>query len=95
MQGRRQFVDKVVLRFRLSERVPQQNLYRRLSELLDWDFLYGQTQALYSHMGLPSLDRWCSLSSCSSADWKTWSATAVSSSTAACGSISSIFWATR
>lgn len=56
MQGHKQFVDKVVLRFCLSERVPKQNLYRRLAELLDWDFLYAQTQALYSHTGQPSLD---------------------------------------
>jgi transposase len=56
MQGHKQFVDKVVLRFRLSERVPKQNLYRRLAELLDWSFLYEQTQALYSHTGQPSLD---------------------------------------
>jgi transposase len=56
MQGHKQFVDKVVLRFRLSERVPPHNLYRRLAELLDWDFLYEQTQALYSHTGQPSLD---------------------------------------
>ncbi|MGI4824455.1 MAG: transposase [Janthinobacterium lividum] len=56
MQGHQQFVDKVVLRFRLSERVPKQNLYRRLAELLNWDFLYQQTQALYSHTGQPSLD---------------------------------------
>jgi len=40
----------------LSERVPTQNLYRRLAELLDWDFLYQQTQAFYSHTGQPSLD---------------------------------------
>jgi transposase len=56
MQGHKQFADKVVLRFRLSERVPKQNLYRRLAELLDWDFLYQQTLALYSHTGQPSLD---------------------------------------
>jgi transposase len=56
MQGHKQFVDKVVLRFRLSERVPKQNLYRRLAEVLDWDFLYQQTQTLYSHTGQPSLD---------------------------------------
>ena len=55
-QGHKQFVDKVVLRFRLSERVPKHNLYRRLVELLDWDFLYAQTQAFYSHTGQPSLD---------------------------------------
>jgi transposase len=56
MQGHKQFVDKVVLRFQLSERVPKQNLYRRLAELLDWDFLYERTQDLYSHTGQPSLD---------------------------------------
>lgn len=56
MQGHKQFVDKVVLRFQLSERVPKYNLYRRLAELLDWDFLYEQTRVLYSHTGQPSLD---------------------------------------
>ena len=45
-----------MLRFRLSERVPEQDLYRQLVELLDWDFLYRQTQDLYSHTGQPSLD---------------------------------------
>ncbi|MFD1874824.1 hypothetical protein [Hymenobacter bucti] len=45
MQGHKQFTDNV-LRFRLSERVPKQNLYHRLAELLDWDFLYQQTQSL-------------------------------------------------
>ena len=56
MQGHKQFVDKVMLRFRLSERVPKQNLYRRLAELLDWDFLYQQTQLLYSPTRQPSFD---------------------------------------
>jgi transposase len=56
MQGHKQFPDRVVLRFRLSERVPKQNLYRRLAELLDWDFLYEQTRSLYSHTGQFSLD---------------------------------------
>jgi hypothetical protein len=36
--------------------VPKQNLYRRLARLIDWNFLYQQTQALYSHTGQPSLD---------------------------------------
>jgi transposase len=56
MQGHKQFPDRVVLRFRLSERAPRHNLYRRLAELLDWSFLYEQTQDLYSHTGQPSLD---------------------------------------
>jgi transposase len=56
MQGHKQFPDRIVLRFSLSERVPRHNLYRRLAELLDWSFLYEQTQDLYSHTGQPSLD---------------------------------------
>ena len=56
MQGHKQFVDKVVLRFRLSERVPTHNFYRRLGELLDWEFLREQTRSVYSHTGQPSLD---------------------------------------
>jgi transposase len=56
MQGYKQFPDRVVLRFRLSERVLKYNLYRRLTELLDWNVLYQQTQALCSHTGQPSLD---------------------------------------
>jgi hypothetical protein len=43
MQGHKQFVDKVVPLFHLSERVPPQNFNRRLAELLDWNFLYQQT----------------------------------------------------
>ena len=56
MQGQKQYTDKVITHFRLSERVPKHNLYRRLDELLDWSFLYHETQHLYSHTGQPSLD---------------------------------------
>jgi len=56
MQGKKQYLDKEVTRFRLSERVPPHNLYRRLAELVDWTFLYEETRGLYSHTGQPSLD---------------------------------------
>jgi transposase len=56
MQGHKRFTDKVVTRFRLSERVPPHNFYRRLRELLDWEFLRQQTSTVYSHTGQPSLD---------------------------------------
>ena len=56
MQGKKLFLDKEVVRFRLSERVRPHNLYRRLAELVDWSFLYDETRALYSHTGQPSLD---------------------------------------
>ncbi|MGI4760328.1 MAG: hypothetical protein ACRYF0_06460 [Janthinobacterium lividum] len=84
MQGHKQFVDKVVLRFQLSERVPKQNLYRRLAELLDWDLLYQQTQSLYSHTGQPSLDPVVFFKLMLVSLKKTWSATAGSLSTVAC-----------
>src|SRR5687768_15073481 len=56
MQGKKPFLDQEVTRFRLSERVPPQNHYRRLAELVDWTFLCDETRALYSHTGQPSLD---------------------------------------
>jgi transposase len=56
MQGKKEFLDKEVVRFRLSERVPRHNRYRQLAELVDWSFLYQETQDLYSHTGQPSLD---------------------------------------
>ena len=56
MQGKKLFLGQDVVRFRLSERVPPHNLYRRLAELVDWAFLYDATRALYSHTGQPSLD---------------------------------------
>ena len=56
MQGKKVFLDKEVVRFRLSERIPPHNLYRRLAELVDWSFLYEETRALYSRTGQPSLD---------------------------------------
>ncbi|MCC3155581.1 transposase, partial [Hymenobacter sp. BT770] len=56
MQGKKLFLDKEVTRFRLSERVPPHNLYRRLAEWVDWTFLYDETRTLYSHTGQPSLD---------------------------------------
>ena len=56
MQGKKRFLDKEVTRFRLSERVPPHNRYRRLAELVDWTFLYAETRALYSRTGQPSLD---------------------------------------
>ncbi|UOR00021.1 transposase [Hymenobacter sp. 5317J-9] len=56
MQGKKLFLDKEVVRLRLSERVPRHNLYRRLAELVEWSFLYDATRDLYSHTGQPSLD---------------------------------------
>jgi transposase len=56
MQGQKHFHDKVSTHFRLSERVPKHNFYRRLRDVLDWAFLRQQTRPVYSHTGQPSLD---------------------------------------
>ena len=56
MQGQKHFHDKVSTHFRLSERVPKHNFYRRLRDLLDWEFLRRQTRPVYRHTGQPPLD---------------------------------------
>ncbi len=42
--------------FQLSEHVPEQNFYRRLKQLLDFDFLYQRTKAYYGSSGQKSID---------------------------------------
>ncbi|WP_400194290.1 transposase [Hymenobacter sp. B81] len=56
IQGKKQYLEQPITSFRLSERVPKHNLYRRLDELLDLRFLCNATAALYHHTGQPSLD---------------------------------------
>ncbi|RKN77015.1 hypothetical protein [Ulvibacterium marinum] len=56
MQGRKNYTEKLFLSFRLSDRVPKDNLYRRLRETLDLRFLYRDTKELYGSTGNPSID---------------------------------------
>ena len=56
MQGQKDFHDKLSLCFCLCERVSKHHFYRRLRDLLDWEFLRAQTRSVYSHTGQPSLD---------------------------------------
>lgn len=70
MQGQKQFTDKVVVRFRLPERVPRHNLCHRLDEAFDLRFLYEETQALYPSIALLDSPRWTP-SSFSSPCWWT------------------------
>ncbi|WP_422080522.1 IS1182 family transposase [Ulvibacterium sp.] len=56
MQGRKNYTEKLFLSFRLSDRVPKDNLYRRLRETLDLSFLYRDTEELYGRTGNPSID---------------------------------------
>jgi len=56
MQGRKNYTEKLFLSFRLSDRIPKDNLYRRLRETLDLSFLYKDTKELYGKTGNPSID---------------------------------------
>lgn len=56
MQGKKNYTEKLFLSFRLSDRVPEDNLYRRLRETLDLSFLYRDTKELYGKTGNPSID---------------------------------------
>ncbi|MEM1336898.1 MAG: IS1182 family transposase [Bacteroidota bacterium] len=56
MQGRKNYTEKLFLSFRLSDRVPKDNFYRRLRETLDLNFLYEDTKELYGNTGNPSID---------------------------------------
>jgi hypothetical protein len=56
MYGHKQFIGKVVLSFRLSERMPTHNFYLRLRKALDWEFVREQTHLVYSHTWQPLLD---------------------------------------
>jgi transposase len=56
MQGKKNYTEKLFLSFRLSDRIPENNLYRRLRETLDLSFLYKDTKELYGNTGNPSID---------------------------------------
>jgi len=56
MQGKKNYTEKLFLSFRLSDRIPKENLYRRLRETLDLSFLYRDTKELYGKTGNPSID---------------------------------------
>lgn len=56
MQGNKIYEEKLFLSFRLSERVPENNFYRRLREVLDLSFLRKLTQSYYGTEGQKSID---------------------------------------
>lgn len=56
MQGKKQYQEKLFSNFQLSDRVPKENFYRRLTEVLDLKFLYGLTERYYGYCGQKSID---------------------------------------
>lgn len=56
MQGKKQYQEQLFTSFQLSDRIPQDNLYRQLKESLSLDFLYQLTAPYYGSEGNPSID---------------------------------------
>ncbi|AHM60040.1 transposase, family 11 [Flammeovirgaceae bacterium 311] len=56
MQGRHIYRDRVVLEFCLSDHIPKHNLYYRLKQLLELDYLFESTKIYYGSCGQKSID---------------------------------------
>ncbi len=56
MQGKKNYSEKLFTSFQLSSRVPEDNFYRRLKELLDLQWLYKTTKKYYGTEGQQSID---------------------------------------
>lgn len=56
MQGKKEFQEKLFIRFQLSDYVPQDNFYRQLKSIIDFSFLYNSTSHYYGKEGQKSID---------------------------------------
>lgn len=56
MQGKKPYTEKLFNHFQLSERVPEENFYRRLKEQISFQFLYNATKKYYGREGQKSID---------------------------------------
>jgi len=56
MQGRKAYQEKLFTDFRLSDYVPADNLYRKIEELIDFQFIYRITATYYGREGRKSID---------------------------------------
>ncbi len=56
MQGKKEYTEQLFTSFQLSQRVPEDNFYRRLKEVLDLQWLYAATKKYYGSEGQQSID---------------------------------------
>jgi len=56
MLGRKTYQEKLFVSFQLSDRIPNDNFYRRLKEVLDLGFLYKAVKPYYGSEGQKSID---------------------------------------
>jgi len=64
MQGKKHYQEKLFTNFQLSDRVPAENIYRKLKETLDFQFLYVATASIMGKMARKALIPLFSLSYC-------------------------------
>ena len=56
MQGKKEYTEKLFLNFQLSDKIPEDNFYRKLKSLLDLNWLYKETSKYYGSEGQESID---------------------------------------
>ena len=56
MQGKKIYQEKLFSGFRLSDRVPEQNLCRQLKSVLNLNYLNKLTEEYYGNSGQKSID---------------------------------------
>jgi transposase len=56
MQGKKHYSEKLFKQFQLSDRVPEDNFYRMLKDLIDLHWLYKATKKYYGTEGQQSID---------------------------------------
>lgn len=56
MQGKKHYTEQLFKSFQLSQRVPEDNFYRRLKDILDLQWLYKETKQYYGTEGQQSID---------------------------------------
>ena len=56
MLGNKQYNEKLYVSFQLSQRVPKNNFYHRLRNILDLRFITEQTKHYYGAEGQKSID---------------------------------------
>jgi transposase len=56
MQGKKHYTEQLFKSFQLSQRVPEDNFYRRLKDLFNLQWLYKETKKYYGSEGQQSID---------------------------------------
>jgi transposase len=56
MQGKKEYNEKLFVSFQLSQRIPENNFYRRLKSTLDLSFISRETKSYYGSEGQQSID---------------------------------------